>query len=204
MKKVIDHTLKQALASEESCLSCCAVRQIAPLPVLRADVDLLAVVLLAIALGLALMLLRPAPVQAATSCPEAMAAIPAGRYRIGAAGRLPGSVVFRPPSPGEPLRELGWWHWVPGANWRPGCAGVCGGCPANGYGLLDPRLEDATASSAPREPGLAKHLIRGGSFLCAPNYCSRYRPAAREAESPDTGTSHIGFRLVSSPTTTHG
>ncbi|MEH2460172.1 formylglycine-generating enzyme family protein [Nostoc sp.] len=48
----------------------------------------------------------------------------------------------------------------------------------------------------PREPGVAKHVIKGGSYLCAPNYCSRYRPAARESQSPDTGTTHIGFRLI--------
>jgi formylglycine-generating enzyme required for sulfatase activity len=42
----------------------------------------------------------------------------------------------------------------------------------------------------------ALHVIKGGSYLCAPNYCSRFRPAARESESPDTGTTHIGFRLV--------
>lgn len=48
----------------------------------------------------------------------------------------------------------------------------------------------------PREPQVAKHVIKGGSYLCAPNYCSRYRPAARESQSPDTGTTHIGFRLV--------
>lgn len=40
------------------------------------------------------------------------------------------------------------------------------------------------------------HVIKGGSHLCAPNYCSRYRPAARESQSSDTGTTHIGFRLV--------
>jgi formylglycine-generating enzyme required for sulfatase activity len=40
------------------------------------------------------------------------------------------------------------------------------------------------------------HVIKGGSHLCAKNYCSRYRPAARESQSPDTGTNHIGFRLV--------
>lgn len=85
----------------------------------------------------------------------------------------------------------------------PGTAPV-GHFQAKGYGQLDPRLEDPAASSAPREPGLAKHVIRGGPFLCAPSYCSRYRPAAREAESRGSGTSHIGFRLVSSPTTTHG
>ena len=39
------------------------------------------------------------------------------------------------------------------------------------------------------ESALAKHVIKGGSFLCSETYCSRYRPAAREAQSPDTGTS---------------
>ncbi|MBN3959057.1 MAG: formylglycine-generating enzyme family protein [Nostoc sp. NMS8] len=43
---------------------------------------------------------------------------------------------------------------------------------------------------------IALHVIKGGSYLCAPNYCSRYRPAARESQAPDTGTTHIGFRLV--------
>ncbi|MFB2837335.1 formylglycine-generating enzyme family protein [Floridanema evergladense] len=42
----------------------------------------------------------------------------------------------------------------------------------------------------------ALRVIKGGSYLCAPNYCSRFRPAARESEAPDTGTTHIGFRLV--------
>jgi formylglycine-generating enzyme required for sulfatase activity len=46
----------------------------------------------------------------------------------------------------------------------------------------------------PEEPAL--HVIKGGSYLCAPNYCSRFRPAARESQAPDTGTTHIGFRLV--------
>jgi formylglycine-generating enzyme required for sulfatase activity len=49
----------------------------------------------------------------------------------------------------------------------------------------------------PREPDGPKHVIKGGSYLCAKNYCSRYRPAARESQSPDTGTTHIGFRLAS-------
>ena len=49
----------------------------------------------------------------------------------------------------------------------------------------------------PKKPGEgAVHVIKGGSHLCAKNYCSRYRPAARESQSPDTGTTHIGFRLV--------
>ncbi|MCP9842101.1 formylglycine-generating enzyme family protein [Synechococcus sp. J7-Johnson] len=63
-------------------------------------------------------------------------------------------------------------------------------------GRRDPTAADRSVSSDPRDPGVAKHVIKGGSFLCSSTYCSRYRPAAREAECPDTGTSHIGFRLV--------
>ena len=49
----------------------------------------------------------------------------------------------------------------------------------------------------PKKPDESElHVIKGGLYLCAPNYCSRFRPAARESESPDTGTTHIGFRLV--------
>jgi formylglycine-generating enzyme required for sulfatase activity len=38
--------------------------------------------------------------------------------------------------------------------------------------------------------------MKGGSHLCAPNYCRRYRPAARMAQPVDTSTSHLGLRLV--------
>jgi len=49
----------------------------------------------------------------------------------------------------------------------------------------------------PKKPTeIALHVVKGGSYLCAPNYCSRFRPAARESQAPDTGTTHIGFRLV--------
>lgn len=39
-------------------------------------------------------------------------------------------------------------------------------------------------------------VIKGGSFLCAPNYCLRYRPAARQPQEEDLGASHVGFRTV--------
>jgi formylglycine-generating enzyme required for sulfatase activity len=39
-------------------------------------------------------------------------------------------------------------------------------------------------------------VLKGGSHLCAPSYCLRYRPAARQAEAVDTSTTHIGFRCV--------
>ena len=93
------------------------------------------------------------------------------------------------------------------------------GCfPANGYGLHDmtgnvwewtkdwyaPGLspdDDNTGppqdrANDPDEPGVAKHVIKGGSFLCADNYCLRYRPPARQAGPTDSGSSHIGFRTV--------
>lgn len=217
--------------------------------------------------------------------------------------RAPGSAVFQSPAPGQPLQELSWWQWVPGANWQhpegpnssingrenhpvvhiafedaqayatwagkslpteaqwefaargglkdaifswgntyspkkantwqgefpventlaDGYLGTApvGSFPPNGYGLydmtgnvwewtqdwyrighdgkahsVDPVASNRQESFDPRDPGVSKHVIKGGSFLCARNYCSRYRPAAREAQSPDTGTSHIGFRLV--------
>jgi formylglycine-generating enzyme len=43
---------------------------------------------------------------------------------------------------------------------------------------------------------IPRKVIKGGSFLCAPNYCRRYRPAARMAQPIDTSTCHVGMRLV--------
>ena len=43
---------------------------------------------------------------------------------------------------------------------------------------------------------IPRRVIKGGSHLCAPSYCLRYRPAARQPEAIDTSTSHIGFRCV--------
>jgi formylglycine-generating enzyme required for sulfatase activity len=81
------------------------------------------------------------------------------------------------------------------------------GCfPANGYGLYDivgnvwqwtrsswtSDLQPAPASP-PHEPS---YVIKGGSFLCAPNFCMRYRPAARQPGDGTVGAQHIGFRTV--------
>jgi formylglycine-generating enzyme required for sulfatase activity len=43
---------------------------------------------------------------------------------------------------------------------------------------------------------IPRRVIKGGSFLCAPNYCRRYRPAARMAQPIDTSTCHVGMRLI--------
>ena len=52
------------------------------------------------------------------------------------------------------------------------------------------------ASAAPGER-FGRKVIKGGSHLCAPTYCLRFRPAARQPEALDTSTCHIGFRCVS-------
>ena len=46
------------------------------------------------------------------------------------------------------------------------------------------------------ELSIPRKVLKGGSFLYAPNYCLRYRPAARIPETIDTSTCHIGFRCV--------
>jgi formylglycine-generating enzyme required for sulfatase activity len=88
--------------------------------------------------------------------------------------------------------------------------------PANGFGLYDMagNVWEWTADDfaqphgngrpccAPQAPltgedeRFPRKVIKGGSHLCAPNYCLRYRPAARQSETVDTSTSHIGFRCV--------
>jgi formylglycine-generating enzyme required for sulfatase activity len=39
-------------------------------------------------------------------------------------------------------------------------------------------------------------VIKGGSYLCASNYCARYRPAARQPQEVDLSAAHLGFRTV--------
>jgi formylglycine-generating enzyme len=62
----------------------------------------------------------------------------------------------------------------------------------------NPRGGAEAASYDPCQPNIKipRKVIKGGSHLCAPNYCQRYRPAARHAEAVDTSTSHVGFRCV--------
>ena len=62
----------------------------------------------------------------------------------------------------------------------------------------NPRSTSAEASLVPGQPDahIPRRVIKGGSHLCAPNYCLRYRPPARQSEAVDTSTAHIGFRCI--------
>lgn len=89
-----------------------------------------------------------------------------------------------------------------------------GGCfPANGYGLYDmignvwkwtsslyttPDSKDAMPDMPMSKTPASRVLrtIKGGSFLCAPNYCRRYRPAARQSQETSFSAAHLGFRTV--------
>jgi formylglycine-generating enzyme len=62
----------------------------------------------------------------------------------------------------------------------------------------NPRGGREDQSYAACEPGIRipRRVLKGGSHLCAPNYCRRYRPAARHPQPVDTSTSHVGFRCI--------
>jgi len=62
----------------------------------------------------------------------------------------------------------------------------------------NPRGGERDQSCDPRTPAIKipRKVMKGGSYLCAPNYCQRYRPAARMPQPIDTSTCHLGFRCV--------
>jgi formylglycine-generating enzyme required for sulfatase activity len=86
------------------------------------------------------------------------------------------------------------WEWT--ADWyqpkheaepqKPCCIpkNPCGGREEASYDPCQPQIK------------IGRKVLKGGSHLCAPNYCRRYRPAARHPEPIDTSTSHVGFRCV--------
>ena len=84
------------------------------------------------------------------------------------------------------------WEWTDdywSARHAPAAA-----CCGNGT----PGAADPSASFDPAQPGIRipRRVLKGGSHLCAPNYCRRYRPAARHPEMEDSATTNIGFRCI--------
>jgi sulfatase modifying factor 1 len=63
---------------------------------------------------------------------------------------------------------------------------------------INPRIASPEKSYDPRQPQfhIPRKVVKGGSYLCASNYCLRYRPAARQPQMIDTAMSHIGFRCI--------
>ena len=86
------------------------------------------------------------------------------------------------------------WEWTSDfySSKHPADAAKACCIPANPRGGLEEQSYD------PQQPlvRIPRRVIKGGSHLCAPNYCRRYRPAARHPQPIDTATSHLGFRCV--------
>ena len=88
------------------------------------------------------------------------------------------------------------WEWT--TDWYQGherAGPACCGAPTN------PRGGKLENSFDPAQPALRipRKVMKGGSYLCASNYCRRYRPAARMAQAVDTSTCHLGLRCIVRP-----
>lgn len=138
------------------------------------------------------------------------------QWEVAARGGLPHATYTwgdRPETADRPMAN--YWHgefpYLPDTGY--GTTKPVGSFPANDYGLFDmagnawewttdwygeDRDTAPCCAADARDPrsGIARKVIKGGSFLCADNYCMRYRPAARRPQQIDTGMSHIGFRCI--------
>ncbi len=96
--------------------------------------------------------------------------------------------VWQGPFPWDNKETDGWFWTSP-----------VGSFPANGYGLVDVCgnvWEWTSTPYAVPEGEQERRVIKGGSFLCADNYCHRFRPSALMGQTLDTATCHMGFRCA--------
>jgi sulfatase modifying factor 1 len=89
------------------------------------------------------------------------------------------------------------WEWTDdwytsdrGDGSSPGCCGPAEPRGGTREGSFDPRQA---------EIAIPRKVVKGGSHLCTPQYCYRYRPAARQPQMIDTAMSHLGFRTIKRP-----
>lgn len=105
------------------------------------------------------------------------------------------------PSNGHGLRQMcgNVWEWT--RDWHtPRHPAQTASCCAPAPPRLNPRggkpggsIDPSVSVTQPRR------VVKGGSWLCAPSYCLRYRPAARQPQTIDSATNHLGFRCVLEP-----
>ena len=127
-------------------------------------------------------------------------------WELAASGKAPPPGIERPVRSGKPSGN-NWDGLFPAADTAlDGFAGRApvGSFPPDRRGLYDMtgnvwELTGSpwTQSHAPGAQVVAgAHVIKGGSFLCAQNYCARYRPQSRQLQETELGTNHVGFRTV--------
>lgn len=136
-------------------------------------------------------------------------------WEFAARGGLVGATYSWGEEPNDGTRANTWQGRFPYEDTRsdgPVRTVPVGSLPPNGYGLHEmtgntwewtatpwgPRhgVPDAHCSPGNHSSHTGSRVLKGGSHLCAPEYCLRYRPAARTEQTEDSATTHIGFRLV--------
>jgi len=134
-------------------------------------------------------------------------------WEFAARGGLDGATFAWGEEPNDGARANTWQGRFPYRN--DGASGwvytaPVGSFPPNGYGLFEMTgntwewtstlWSDGHAGDHHCAPGgtSRSRVLKGGSHLCAPEYCLRYRPAARSSQTEDSATTHIGFRCARS------
>lgn len=110
-------------------------------------------------------------------------------------GNIRTTPVRRYPANGYGIHDMigNVWEWTRDWYALPPAGEIKSGCCST----PNPRGGTLGGSYEPGGLKIGRRVLKGGSHLCAANYCQRYRPAARHAQAVDSSTGHLGFRCVS-------
>jgi len=86
------------------------------------------------------------------------------------------------------------WEWT--VDWYGSAREALPAQPCCGAAVRGPAAEEESYDPTTPSLRIGRKVVKGGSFLCAANYCERYRPAARFPQPIDSPTSHLGFRCI--------